>query len=461
MFAIVDIETCGSRFSFQKGRIIEICIVVHDGLRVVDKFSTLINPDCHISGFYSNISGITNEMVEGAPRFHEVAKDIIQYTEGRIFVAHNVGFDYHFIQDEFASLGYKFKRDTLCTVKMSRKLLPGKKSYSLGNLCESLGIQIENRHRAEGDAVATAKVLDILLQLKSQNPSFKTKSLYQLMSTRTEAIKKYVLDKLPDTCGVYYFMNQAQEIIYIGKSVNMYTRALSHYNADLQKTRKMLFELHSVDYIETGSELVSLLLEAIEIKKHQPQYNKKSKASLFTHGITFFQNEEGIICIEIKPYDEQTRFLASFTHPSSAREKLDQWIEEYHLCYTYSGLGEGHPCFAYQIQKCYGICKQEEELEEYNLRAKVLIERQTYDMEEFMIIERGRHAEEYAFIWIKNYQYRGYGYLDKEVPISSGNDLKPFLESSLYYPDSDALIRSYIRQKEPKIIRFQPLSSND
>lgn len=454
VFAIVDIETCGSRFSFQKGRIIEICILVHDGLQVVDKFSTLIHPECSISGFYSNISGITNDMVEGAPRFYEVAKDILHYTEGKIFVAHNVGFDYHFIQDEFASLGYKFKRDTLCTVKMSRKLLPGKKSYSLGNLCESLGIEIENRHRAEGDAVATAKVLDILLQLKSQNPAFKTKSLYQLMTTRTEAIKKYVLDKLPDSCGVYYFLNQAHEIIYVGKSVNMYTRALSHYNSDIQKTKKMLYELHSVDHIETGSELISLLLEAIEIKKHQPQFNKKSKAALYTHGITFFRNEEGVLCLELKPYDEQTLFLAAFTHHSTAREKLDEWIDEYRLCFTYCGLGEVQPCFAYQIQKCYGICVKKEEVEEYNLRMNVLIQRYSYDDEEFMIVERGRHADEFAFVWIKNYQYKGYGYVDKDVAISSGNDLIPYLESSVYYPDSDALIRSYLRQKTPKVVKF-------
>src|SRR5581483_8818257 len=122
MFAIVDIETCGPSFIHKKGRIIEICILVHDGLSVVDKFSTLINPECFISPIFTKISGITNEMVKDAPRFHEVAKQILTFTEGCIFVAHNVNFDYGFVKDEFASLGYKYKRDTLCTVRLSRKL---------------------------------------------------------------------------------------------------------------------------------------------------------------------------------------------------------------------------------------------------------------------------------------------------------------------------------------------------
>jgi DNA polymerase-3 subunit epsilon len=169
MFAIIDIETCGGKFDFPKGRITEICIIIHDGLQVTEKFSTLINPECYISPLYTNITGITNQMVANAPKFHEIANTILQLTENRIFVAHNVSFDYNFIKGEFASLGYDYEREKLCTVKLSRKLIPGKKTYSLGPLCESLGISNNARHRAEGDAVATAKLFDILLQIKSNS----------------------------------------------------------------------------------------------------------------------------------------------------------------------------------------------------------------------------------------------------------------------------------------------------
>ena len=166
MFAIVDIETCGGRFNYPNGRIIDICIVIHDGLSVVDKFSTLINPECYISSFYTSISGITNEMVKDAPTFAQVARKIVEYTEDRTFVAHNVSFDYNFIHGEFTALGYHFERKKLCTVQMSRKLMPGYKSYSLGKLCDQIGITINNRHRAEGDAIATAALFDRLLKLR-------------------------------------------------------------------------------------------------------------------------------------------------------------------------------------------------------------------------------------------------------------------------------------------------------
>ena len=164
MFAIIDIETCGGKFEHRKGAVIDICILIHDGLQVVDKFSTLVNPQCHISTFYTRLSGITNEMVQDAPTFAEIGKKVIEMTEGQIFVAHNVGFDYGFIKSEFASLGYNYKRERLCTVRLARKILPKRISYSLGHLCASLGIEIFGRHRAEGDAEATAILFDLLIQ---------------------------------------------------------------------------------------------------------------------------------------------------------------------------------------------------------------------------------------------------------------------------------------------------------
>ena len=302
MFAIIDIETCGGKFEFRKGRIIDICIVIHDGLTVVDKFSSLINPECPIGYFYTKLSGITNEMVADAPKFHQVAKKILEMTEGKVFIAHNVQFDYGFIKDEFASLGYVYKRDTLCTVRLSRKLLPGKASYSLGNLCESLGIPNEARHRAEGDAVATAKLFDILLLAKSNNPIYKNKGVDELMVRRIDKIKQYILNKLPETCGVYYFLDQEGHIIYIGKSVNMYNRALSHFNTKEKKGKKMLNDLYNADFVETGSELIALLHESEELKKHKPQYNKQRISENFTHCIDTFKDENGILNLKIINY---------------------------------------------------------------------------------------------------------------------------------------------------------------
>lgn len=453
MFAIVDIETCGSKFAFQKGRIIDICILVHDGISVIDKFSTLINPECHISGFFTNISGITNDMVKDAPKFHEVAKDILAYTEGKIFVAHNSSFDYNFIKDEFSSLGFKFKRDTLCTVKLSRKLMPGKRSYSLGNLCESIGITIHNRHRAEGDAIATAQLLDILLQLKTQSKEYKSKSVSQIMTTRIENIKKYILDKIPESCGVYYFLDKEGRIIYIGKSVNMYNRALSHYNSDLKKSRAMLNELTNVDFVETGSELISLLMESDEIKKHKPLYNRQRKKDVFTHNIDVFTNEEGIINFNIVPYDESEKPLLSFTNYSSARERLESWLESKQLCMRYCGLSsEDSVCFNHQIKKCNGICAGKESVEDYNFRAAQIIKEYTYNKPDFLILDRGRHFQERAFIYIKDYTYQGYGYLDESAQINSPEDVNSYLTCKQVHPDDNDIVRSWMRLKKREVL---------
>ena len=453
MFAIVDIETCGPKFAYQKGRIIDICILVHDGISVVDKFSTLINPDCHIGSFYTNLSGITNEMVKDAPRFHEVAKEILNYTEGKIFVAHNSAFDYNFIKDEFASLGFRFKRDTLCTVRLSRKLLPGKTSYSLGNLCASIGIEIKNRHRAEGDAVATAELLNLLLQLKTQSKEYKTKSVTQIMTTRIDAIKKYILDKLPETCGVYYFLNKQGDIIYIGKSVNMYSRAQSHFNNDLKKSKVMLNDLYQVDFNETGSELIALLHESAEIKKHKPFYNRQRKKDVFTHTIDFYEDEQGILNLKIVPFDESKKRVLAFTSYSSARERLEQWIDRKELCLQYTGLtSESSVCFNHQLKKCRGICAGIEQVETYNERVRELLQEFTFPNPNFLIVERGRHAEEKAFVFIHQYQYAGYGYIDESAQILNALDVHSFLSGKSQHPDDHDIVLSWLNQKRRHIV---------
>ena len=455
MFAIIDIETCGSKYEFRRGRITEICILVHDGLRVIEKFSSLINPECYISPYFISLSGITNEMVADAPKFHEIAHKIIELTENKIFVAHNVGFDYGFIKDEFASLGYKYKRETLCTVRLSRKLMPGKLSYSLGNLCSSLGIEIENRHRAEGDAVATAVLFDKLLVLKSCHPQYKNQGVDELMTRRIDKIKQYILNKLPEECGVYYFLNKEGEIIYIGKSVNVYNRAMTHFNSKESKSKKMLNDLYNVDFVKTGSELVALLLEAEEIKKHKPKYNRMRKADQFTHCIDWFKDEEGIIHFKLVPYDESKNPLQSFVSYSSARERLENWIDEYNLCLRYCHLtGETSICFNHQIKKCNGICAGEEDIASYNKRAQEIIDKISFKENNFVLIDCGRHSDERSLILIENGHYNGYGQMDNTTSFSSIDECRELITQRKFYPDADDLIKGYLKNNRLKKVVF-------
>lgn len=162
MFAIIDIETTGN--SYKNGKITEIAIYQHNGQEVTGSYSTLINPEMDIPYFITELTGIDNKMVKDAPKFYEVAKTIIEMTTGRTFVAHNVSFDYKFIKEEYNRLGYKYDRKQMCTVRLSRRLLTGHRSYSLGKLCSDLGIEINGRHRAAGDALATVKLFEILLK---------------------------------------------------------------------------------------------------------------------------------------------------------------------------------------------------------------------------------------------------------------------------------------------------------
>ncbi len=453
MFAIVDIETCAGKFEYRKGRITEICILVHDGLQVVEKFTTLVNPECFISTYFTSLTGITNDMVKDAPTFAQIAKKIIELTEGTIFVAHNVGFDYGFIKEEFASLGYSYKRDTLCTVRLSRKFIPNKFSYSLGNLCQSLGIENEARHRAEGDAVATSKLFDLILRLKSNHPQYKNQGVEALMTRRIDKMKQYILDKIPEECGVYYFLDKQQNIIYIGKSTNMYNRAVSHFNTNETKGKKMLNELYNVDFVKTGSEIIALLLESEEIKKHKPKYNRMRKADVFTHSITWFTDKKGIINFKLVEFDEADKPITSFNNYLSARERIEKWIDDYQLCLRYSGLtSEEAICFNHHIKKCNGICNEEEEIEEYNKRAKKLVEENTYREQNFVFMDRGRNLEEQSVILIENGNYKGFGYLDSTMQISSPNELKDIIKPVNYYPDSDMLIKGWLKKNKVKKI---------
>ncbi len=456
MFAIIDIETCGGKFDFKKGRITEICILVHDGLTVIKKFTSLINPECYITPYFTSITGITNDMVADAPKFHEIAKTIIELTEGCVFVAHNVGFDYSFIKDEFSSLGYVYKRETLCTVRLSRKLMPNRLSYSLGKLCAGLGIEIFGRHRAEGDAVATAELFDLLLRLKNSNPLYKNKGVTELMTRRIDSIKKYILNKIPETCGVYYFLNKDREIIYVGKSINMYNRAISHFNNDIKKGKKMLNDLYNVNFIETGSELIALLLEAEEIKKHKPLYNRKSKSELFTHAIDHTINRRKIIQFKIVPYEESEQALISCATYSTARSYLDTWIGEYTLCLQHCNLTEESSiCFNHQIKQCNGICAGKEDIEEYNKRAAKVVKRFTYEESDFILMDRGRNADERSVILVENSNYVGYTYIDQFTQCGTPEELKDMVKRQTYYPDTNNMIKAHLQKHTLKKIILQ------
>ena len=258
MYAIVDIETTGVKAG--RDRITEIAIVLHDGEKVVDKFQSLVNPECSISPHITQITGITNDLVADAPKFFEVAKQVVEMTKGTIFVAHNVNFDYSFIKEELAQLGFVYRRKQLCTVRLSRLVFPGRKRYNLDSLIDMLEIEIKNRHRAMDDVLATVKLFERILEQETAEDSIA--SLVNRGVNSSKLPPNFTMEQLhalPEDCGVYYFHNQNGDVIYVGKSINIKKRIMEHFAGKTAKAKKMQREVHDISHEVTGSELAALL----------------------------------------------------------------------------------------------------------------------------------------------------------------------------------------------------------
>lgn len=272
MYAIIDIETSGGKFN-EEG-ITEIAIYKYDGEHVVDKFISLINPERSIDPFVVQLTGITEQMVRTAPKFYEVAKRIIEITQDCIFVAHNVSFDYRILQTEFRRLGFEYERLTLCTVSLSKKLILDQPSYSLGKLCKSIGIPILERHRANGDAMATVKLFKILLDRDIDKEiikeALKTVDVKILKSSYLK-----IIDPLPTDSGIFYLHNENGDIVYIGKSKNI-RKKVSNFFLQTNKTGLYIQQhVQSVSFEKTGNELIASIKHYQEITNNKPLLNKR------------------------------------------------------------------------------------------------------------------------------------------------------------------------------------------
>ncbi len=270
MYAILDIETTGGKYN-EEG-ITEIAIHRFDGQQVVDQFISLVNPEREIQPFVVNLTGISNHMLRTAPKFHEVAKRIVEITKDTVLVAHNAQFDYRILRTEFRRLGYNFERKTLCTVDLSKKLIPEAESHSLGKLVRSLGIAVSDRHRANGDAMATLKLFKLLLA-KDLDKSIIREVVREETQGELSPRQLDIVEQLPSDTGVYYMHNKDGDIIFLGKGSNIRKRVNQHFTNNSEKARALQKETKKVTFEKTGSELVALLKEHEEIIRNKPKYN--------------------------------------------------------------------------------------------------------------------------------------------------------------------------------------------
>ncbi len=446
MFAIIDIETTG--LSAKSEKITEIAILLHNGRKITEQFHSLVNPEKNIPYQITQLTGINNQMVKDAPKFYELAKKIVELTQDRIIVAHNARFDYGFLQQEFSEFGYNFQRKTLCTVKTSRKLIPGQASYSLGKLTASLGLSHHNKHRALGDALATAELWQMLYNI---DPSLGGEDNIALPA----ALDHEIIKNLPRKTGVYYFLNSKEEVIYVGKSLDIHQRILQHLNNySTRKSIEMINNIAQIRFTVTGSELAALLLESDEIKKINPLYNRAKRRSIFQYGLFSTVDENGYFRLKISKIEALSLPLTSFQSQDSGKEFMHRMVREYELCQKLSGLYESAgACFDYQIHQCNGACIGKESKEVYNKKVELFLASLQFRHQNFFILERGPEPGLRYAIHVANGVYQGMGIIEEALE-GSQKHLHQAVKAYQNNRDTHQIIQSYLRHNQPQLLIY-------
>jgi DNA polymerase-3 subunit epsilon len=457
LYAVVDIETTGG-YAAAHG-ITEVAIHIHDGLKVIDHYETLINPHQAIPFHIQTLTGITNEMVIDAPDFGEVADKIYQLLQDKVFVAHNVNFDYSFLRHHLEAYGYNLNVKKLCTVRLSRKLFPGLASYSLGKLCTTLSVQINNRHRAGGDAAATALILGMLIAADKDGlieSTFKKSSKEQVLPPNLQLTE---IEKLPNSPGVYYFKNEKGKVIYVGKAKQLKKRVCTHFgghNISLQR-QNFLKSIHSIDFQLCGTELMAFILEAAEIKKLWPENNRAMKRFEQKYALYQFEDQNGYLRLGIDKHRKNIAVLHSFNNLLEGHQLLRAIISEHmlceKLCFIQSPKGA---CTGHEQGTCQGACVGEESVALYNMRVRKAVKELQNLLPSFVLVDNGRAEDEKSCLWVEKGKFYGMGYISNECDI---NDLEALKSSITPYPSNDYIMNMILthRNQFPQKIVGQDL----
>jgi len=388
-------------------------------------------------------------MVQDAPLFEDIHQKILELTHENIFVAHNVKFDFGMLRQEFRRLGIDFNRRQLDTVNLSRKVLPGFNSYSLGNICDSIGITITDRHRASGDAEATVKLLEHILARPSSAKHIEVELNHGIdIELLPPYLSKAEIEKLPEDAGVFYFKDEVGKILYLDGSKNIRRKVINEFSSPADgPDKKRMFELmRTIDYELSGNELIAKLVAYREQVKHVPEFNKKPKVSVFTHGIFLGKDEQGFQQLKIHPLDwQQGEVVLRFSSKSVANKILEKILKENNL---YSWLAtrarmKGKDQIDVKVQK------------NFNNHMERAVRKYLYRQPNFFIIGEGIHPEEHSVIWIENSTYKGFGYFNPEITQPVYENLKEVIRAHEDDAETQKIIRAQMRKmKNLKIISY-------
>lgn len=428
-FAIVDIETTGG-YAGANG-ITEIAIVLFDGNTIEGQYHTLINPEVPIPRYITALTGITNNMVNGAPTFGEVADKIFNLLQGKVFVAHNVNFDYSFLKHHLQLHGFELNTKKLCTVRLSRKVFPGYMKYSLGSICRELNIAIADRHRASGDAAATAELFGQILRADSDGhvkAMLKGKSKEQYLPPNLPAEQ---VEQLPYSPGVYYFHDPKGKIIYVGKARNLQQRVKSHFSNNDKTRRKQDFlrTICRVSHQVCGSEIMALILESAEIKRLWPEHNRSQKRFEHSYGLYSFEDQNGYLRLCIEKKKKHLQPLYTFSVLQQGYMLLRKLVKEFMLD---EGL-----CYIHKT-----ACTISEEPAVYNQRVLHAVTTLQQQLPTFALLGTGTYETQQGCLLVEQGRFYGMGYLPESYTVSNINDLKSSLTQ---YPDNE-YIRGLVYQ---------------
>lgn len=454
LYAIVDIETTGGHPS--ASGITEIAINVFDGEQIVDQYHSLINPSYYIPTYITALTGISNEMVEDAPSFSTVAPEIAKILQGKVFVAHNVNFDYSFLKHFLLLEGFELSTKRLCTVRMSRKIFPGHPSYSLGKLCNTLSIPIVDRHRAKGDADATTILFDRLLKADDSGhmeAMLKKSSKEQQLPPNVD---KAVVENLPSCPGIYYFKNNKGKVIYVGKAVNIKKRVISHFtsHASSKQRQDFLKNTYTIESIPCGTELMALILEVSEIKRLWPDSNSAMKRYEHKYALINFTDQNGYHRLAIDKSNKVNGLgFQSFNNLLDGFNFLQRMVSKFHLCPKLCHLQSAQgACTHFSIEDCYGACMGKETPLDYNIRLDAALKEIKSESPCFAVVDHGRENNEYSCLLVENGRFYGMGYIDAfdQIP----NDLENLKEKLKPYHSNNYivnLIYNYVSRHPQKL----------
>lgn len=447
LYAIVDIETTGGHAS--ANGITEVAINIHDENKLVESFTTLINPNQSIPTYITALTGIDDSMLVDAPTFEDVALQIFQLLNDKIFVAHNVNFDYSFLKHHLSAAGYELNCRKLCTVRMSRKLFPGKSSYSLGKLCSALQIPIQNRHRAAGDADATSILFNMLIETDHEGviaEMLKKTSKDQVLPPHLDRAS---IMRLPSQPGVYYFKDNKGKIVYVGKAKNLKKRVISHFtgNKPNKQRQDFLRTIYNVDYVVCGTELMALILEANEIKRLWPENNRAMKRYEHKYDLCVFEDQNGYMRLAIDKHKKNNKSLQSFNSLLEGYNFLNHLIEKYQLCAKLCYLQKSaSKCSTHEKGECFGICSSIQTVSVYNKRLNNALDEIQNSQPSFALVDDGREEEEMSCLVVENGIFYGMGYFKDKTYLEDG--LAPIKNDLLVYQSNSYILNLILNHAE-------------